>query len=89
MVLRCRPRARAISDLLQPRFRSADSSYRSPEVSWRYLLMSYPLFLVEKEALVDPSSPQPSCLDGRPELLHLVRESKPLNKALHLTGRAA
>jgi hypothetical protein len=41
MVLRCRPRARAIPALLKPCFRSAESSYEPSEVGWRSLLMSH------------------------------------------------
>ncbi len=68
-----------------PCFLSAESAYRSPEVSWRYLFMIFSLLFVEKEGLGCPSSPQLLSGSGFSVLLHLVYESK-LSNTINTTG---
>ena len=88
IVLRCRPSARAIAAWLHPCFLSAESAYRSPEVSWRYLFMNFLLF-VEKEGLGRPSSPQLLCGVRSGGLLHLLYESKPQYRGRRADLRAS
>jgi len=72
-----------------PCLRSAESSYRSPGVSWRYDLMRSSLFLAVQEGYEVASSPlcvQRATAGG---VLHLVCEFGLPNKELLLAGWAA
>ena len=85
MLLRCRPRDRAISACENPCLRSAESAYLSPGVSWRYVLMNPSLFLAVQEGSEVASSPLLVQSTAIGALLHLVCESAWPNRGLLLT----
>src|SRR5207249_1588241 len=80
IVLRCRPRTRAIAAGARPPWRSRPSVYLSAKVIWRYVMAGF-FLLVENRRL--PSARSPFSLGT---LLHLLYESAPPNKRLKLAG---